>query len=153
MTDKSNGISDNKLKHMLGVARNCKKLAAQRNMTPDMQNACFIMGLLHDIGYENCETDAPTKHPKESYKMICDFEAYKYYILSAIKSHGNKYENLTAFDEILNEADLTTNFDGSEISIEDRIANLQKLYGEDSTHYQHAKKQAEIILLLHGEKS
>ena len=94
-----------------------------------------------------------SNHSKISHSMICEFERYKYYITDAIKHHGDKYDNLTIFDEILNTADLTTNYNGEPISIEDRIENIKQLYGEDSMHYKHAKEQADTIRKLREQRN
>lgn len=140
-----NGISKNKMNHILGVARECKKLAEEKGLPEDMQNACFVMGFLHDIGYEKCNRATTTTHPQHSYAMICDFEKYKYEILQAIRAHGNKYDNLSVFDEILNTADLTTDYKGDKTSIEQRIESIKHVHGENSMHYKHAYNQAETI--------
>ena len=139
------GISNDKIQHILSVARECARLAQEKGLSQEMQNACFVMGFLHDIGYENCQTT--TSHPKHSYDMICDFEKYKYDILSAIKQHGTKYENLSVFDEILNTADLTIDYKGQKTTIENRLASIKTIHG-NSLHYEHALKQANAIKSL-----
>ena len=48
------GISERKLKHSLEVARECKNLANQIKKDEAFANAAFVMGFLHDIGYEIC---------------------------------------------------------------------------------------------------
>lgn len=147
-----NGISDSKLKHILGVARECERLASEKGLSKDEQTACFVMGFLHDIGYERCDKSTTSDHPKHSYSMICDFEKHKYDILNAIKSHGNKYENMTVFDEILNTADLTIDYQGNPTTIEQRLFDIKNIHGEDSLHYQHACKQADAIIKKRKDK-
>lgn len=144
----THGISSNKIQHMLGVARKCEQLAKEKGLSTDMQTACFIMGFLHDIGYEYCDKTTPCSHANIGYSMLCDFEKYKYEILSAIKQHGNKYENLTIFDEILNTADLTINYQGEETTIEKRLDDIKRIHGENTLHYKHACDQAETIQKL-----
>ena len=46
-------ISENKIKHILGVARRCKEIAKKQGLSEQEQNACYVMGFLHDIGYDN----------------------------------------------------------------------------------------------------
>jgi HD superfamily phosphohydrolase YqeK len=136
-------ISENKLKHMLGVARKCKQLAIEKNLSNAEQNACFIMGLLHDIGYElNGEI---TNHPELSYQMIVDALPYLNEILPAIRHHGRKYEDLDVFDSILNEADLTVDYKGEFVTIKERLLGVCEKHGEDSRHYKHAMLQAQAL--------
>lgn len=129
-------ISENKIKHSLAVARKCAQLAHDQGMNENAQNACFVMGLLHDIGYEINPTNT---HPKTSYYMLCHMEMYKYEVFEAIRDHGTKYKNLTEFDKILNTADLMIGYDGTELTPENRIQQIAEYHGEDSTHIEHAK--------------
>ena len=136
-------ISENKLKHTIGVARRCKELAAERGLSDVEQNACFVMGLLHDIGYEN-DVEI-TEHPRESYLMAMSAVLHSHEILPAIKNHGRKYNDLTIYDEILNEADLTIDHEGKKTTIQDRLRNIQEHHGIKSEHYKHANAQANAL--------
>lgn len=139
-------ISQNKLKHTISVARKCKQIAKNKHLSEELQDACFVMGFLHDIGYEKCDEKNISHHPIDSYNMILNFLQHKDEILSAIYSHGTKYDNLTIFDEILNTADLTTSYDGTDVSIEHRLNAIKTRHGETSTHYQHAMQQSNALL-------
>lgn len=66
-------ISENKLLHIIGVARECERLAKEAGMTEKEQAACFVMGFLHDIGYERTTPDNATEHPYIGADMITDF--------------------------------------------------------------------------------
>ena len=136
-------ISENKLKHMRAVAEKCEALAKEKGLSIAEQNACFVMGLLHDIGYAHC--DETTNHPEQSYIMLVGAIQNSHNILPAIRYHGRKYENLTVFDEILNLADLTTNYDGNDVTIEERLQSIAEHHGKESEHYQHAIEQAAAL--------
>lgn len=124
---------------MIGVARKCELLAKEKGLSVAEQNACFVMGLLHDIGYER--GGEITNHPEESYKMVVGAIQNGHNILPAIRNHGRKYENLTVFDEILNEADLTIDYKGDEVTMVERLEGICEKHGENSEHYKHAKMQ------------
>ncbi|MBR1600405.1 MAG: HDOD domain-containing protein [Alphaproteobacteria bacterium] len=52
-------ISENRWRHILGVARKCKKYAAK--FKPDDSKYAedmFLLGMLHDMGYEFMESNA-----------------------------------------------------------------------------------------------
>lgn len=143
-------ISDNKIKHMLGVARRCRDLAESKNLSESLQNACFVMGLLHDIGYELCtEHDAPKKHPEKSKELLNAFLRYNREIINAVSRHGKAYSNLTIFDKILNEADLTTDYQGNHVDVHQRLNDIKTHCTDiNKTHYEHAVKQAEALFLI-----
>lgn len=138
-------ISQNKINHMLGVARRCQEIAEKQGFDDEMQNACFVMGLLHDIGYEHCSKKNMTDHPEESRIMICDFLNHKDSVLDAIGDHGTKYENLSTMDMILNLADLTIDYSGKTVTIDKRLEDIKQTHGETTTHYQHALTQAKVV--------
>lgn len=135
-------ISDNKLKHSIGVARKCALLAQQKGMQEDEQDACFVMGFLHDIGYEYNPT---TSHPNTSYKLVRNAMRYHYEILRAIKDHGTKYKGLNQFDIILNEADLSIDYQGNTVSFDTRLQQIADYHGLDSEHYQHALQMIQAL--------
>lgn len=143
-------ISENKMKHILGVARRCAELANEKNLSPEMHDACFIMGFLHDIGYEY-SLDV-VNHPQDGYDMLNHALQYQDEILQAIKKHGRKYDNLSVFDEILNEADLTVNYKGEPVTIPERLKQIKHKHGENAEHYKHAVAQAEAIEHINERK-
>lgn len=139
-------ISENKIKHILGVARRCKEIAKEQGLSEQEQNACYVMGFLYDIGYDNLvDGEEVENHPERSYEMVSDSNKYMSEILNTIRSHGMKYDNLTIWDKILNTADLQINFYGEKVSCEDRLKDIESRHGKDTIHYQHAVKQYEAI--------
>lgn len=130
-------ISENKLKHILGVARECRDLARQRGLSEDMCNAMFIMGLLHDIGYED---DESLSHGSISEKFVRDFNLHINNCCNAIAAHGFVFDDWNIFDEILNTADMTISYAGNKITMKERLDGIKERYGSDSVHYKQACK-------------
>lgn len=141
-------ISNNKLLHIIGVARQCEAIAKARHMSEEEQLACFMMGLLHDIGYEKAINTE--EHPQVSVDMLDVYVKYKKDIDNAIKNHGYCYNDMTVFDEILNTADLTIDSKGDEVTIDDRLTDIRSRHGENSEHYKLAINQANNLPLYNS---
>lgn len=109
-------ISENKIKHMLGVARKCRTLAESKGLPDDECDAMFIMGLLHDIG---CEDEFNLSNGKRSEEMIRNFEKYLDNCCSAIACYGFTLKDWSIFDEILSKADMAVNYRGIDIDADD----------------------------------
>ena len=45
-------ISEDRKKHIWGVAKFLKRYAQEENMSQDDIHSLYLLGLLHDIGYE-----------------------------------------------------------------------------------------------------
>lgn len=128
-------ISENKLKHSIEVARECRKLARQKGHSKDICNAMFIMGLLHDVG---CEDNEISEHPYETDILLTDFNKHFEKCINAIAALGLAHDNWSEFDTILNLANMTISQDGSKISIEEQLSAIAEKWGSDSAHYRHA---------------
>ena len=143
---KHHSITENKLHHSISVARECAYLAKEHGMNESQIRAAFLMGLLHDIGYEYLPDDAPiSEHPAMSVQMIDDMLAYITDIREAIATHGTCTSFPSEFSYILNEADLRTSYDGNTVSIEERLQGIIDHHGADSEHAKHAQQMAELI--------
>ena len=127
-------ISENKLRHSLGVARICQQYGRDRGLDEEYCDALFVMGFLHDIGYEK---SPDTNHPSVSFDMISSFTKHPE-MLEAIRVHGKKYENLSVVDEILNMADLTVSYNGEPCTVWSRLEGIKEHCGVDSDHYKNA---------------
>ena len=88
----------------------------------------FIAGLLHDVGY--AFADART-HGAAGGKVLerCGF---KY--ADAVFKHGSG-ESLSLVEAIINLADMTTSKTGEQVSMERRLAEIEKRFGADSIQY------------------
>lgn len=141
-------ISENKLKHMIGVARECERLAKEKHATPAMQTACFMMGLLHDIGYEKCNENDIESHGEKGREMIKSFKKYEHEIMDAIAKHGNAMTCSSLFDTILNTADLTIDHEGNRVSVEERLAEIKDRYKDTNPQYYAQARQQAIALFM-----
>ena len=138
------GITENKLNHMLGVARKCYKLALERGYSEDEARKLFLIGYLHDIGYEF--TDNSEEHAEISYNIIKNTFGKS---VIAIKEHGNPDIGLNNdYLNILNIADLTVNSFGKECSVYNRLSDIEIKYGKDSNQYTNAVKLAKKLELI-----
>lgn len=134
-------ISGNKLRHSLGVARACQQYGKDIHADEEYCDALFIMGFLHDIGYEK---SPDTSHPSVGGSMIDAFLKYPE-MLEAIRHHGKKLENLNKVDTILNTADLTVSYNGKPCTVYERLEGIKKRYGDDSEHYKNAMLLCEAL--------
>lgn len=137
-------ISEVKLKHIIGVARECREIARQIGLNQDQQDACFVMGFLHDIGYEDCGDDI-SLHPEKGVDLLLNYKHRELDCLNAIQNHGTKYKDLTVYDYVLNLADLTIDYKGDNVSIEQRLEDIRGRYGADSEHYKYAVQMAKAV--------
>ena len=138
-------ISDNKIKHSLEVARLCAELASLECKDESYIQACFVMGLLHDIGYESGVFKG---HSKKSVDYIDSAELYMEDIKSAIANHGQDIVFANRFSEILNKADLQVNSKGERVCAFSRLLDIEARYGSDSSEYLNAQSIAERLNLV-----
>lgn len=133
------GISEDRLHHILGVARKAYSLAKDMGYDEDFARRMFMLGWNHDIGYEF--STEPTEHLDVSAKMyletlddivVNDTKSITY---QAIKYHGRYTENETTEWKILNMADMQVDFDGKEVDVITRLNNIRERYGEHSNEY------------------
>lgn len=141
-------ISENKLKHSIGVARNCYNIAISLGLSEDDAKASFVMGLLHDIGYEQCGVCG---HAKVSGEYIDKFLKNGYAINNAISTHGDGKSCYSIWHKILNTADLTTSYLGEAVSAQERIDGIKDFHGKDSKQYKNAVKMANLLGLKYDE--
>lgn len=138
------GISENKLHHILSVARECYRIAKEEGFNEDFCRKMFMIGWNHDVGYEfSKKSKGHSKISSELiYQMICFKEIYDTPISSktnhAIYYHGQLPDESLLFNDewrILNIADLTIDSKGNKVSIDNRLNDIQSRYGKDSEQY------------------
>lgn len=129
------GISENRLKHSLTVARLMKQLSETvMGWDEKKSKEMFTLGFLHDIGYEY--SDVQEKHAFIGGEILKDL-GYKYWI--EVYYHGiltNEYDS----DELnlLNIADFHVTSEGVIVNPQGRLNDIMKNYGEDSYQYKNA---------------
>ena len=135
------GISENRLHHILGVARRAYAIAKERGHNEEFARKMFMAGWLHDVGYEFSEKQ--DQHPYESARLIRlaveDGWHEPAHVLSsvekAVKEHGRYTEKVTEEYVILNMADMLTDPKGNEVSVMQRLDDIKERYGEYSDQY------------------
>lgn len=133
------GITENRLHHILGVARKAYQIAKQMGKDERFCRRCFMLGWLHDVGYEF--SIMPEQHPEKSAEMllsltdnpaISDSEKKAY---TAIRCHGSYTAHMTDEYKILTAADMTVDADGKEVDVMTRLEGIKQRYGERSNQY------------------
>ena len=125
------GIDENRLHHILGVARKAYELAINMGYGEGYARKMFMLGWCHDVGYEFSED--PSEHAKvgaEMLRMLKD-ESAPY----AVEHHGLYAEHETPGWKILNMADMLIDSKGNEVSVSKRLDDIKERYGEHSNEY------------------
>ena len=140
------GISNDRLFHMLGVARQCYDIAKKMGFDESFCRKMFIIGFNHDIGYEFSKNK--NEHPTISSNMLESLGTIDENSLLAIKEHGD-FPSIDSIEwKILNLADMTIDSKGHKVNIEQRLEDIENRYGKNSNTYILAKK---ISIKLKGE--
>lgn len=140
-------LTSDRMTHSLMVARKMKEIANE--LYPDKKDfkkEMFVLGLVHDIGYEFC---AFQPHHGKVGGEILKKNKYKYW--REVYWHGrseSKYKSKAL--DILNIADLLTDAKGNEVTVEYRLEDVRERYGEDSFEYKDFTKLAIKLGLIHG---
>lgn len=134
------GISEHRMKHIVAVAEECKRLAEEEyKLTPLDVMKAYVIGFNHDIGY--AFSDETWQHPI----IGCNMLRYAFgKDVPAIRFHGKPSVDRTVFQDILNKADLTINSRGVKIPMDIRVAEIKKVYGENSSQYKNAFELSNI---------
>ena len=132
-------LEENRLSHMGGVAQRAADIALGVTGSADFAEEMFVAGLLHNVGY--AFADAKT-HGVAGGKVLerCGF---KY--STAIARHGSGV-SLSLAEAIINLADMTTSKTGVQVSMEDRLAEIENRFGAASREYRLALVTASCAL-------
>lgn len=142
------GISEDKLHHILGVARRCYEIAKEREYSEEDARRLFMIGWIHDVGYEFSERFE--EHPKISDNMISTLVKHGNF---AVRNHGSVDLGYSDRElEILNIADLTVDHKGNKCTIEERLKGIEDRFGKDTDSYKNAKKLAKQLGLLNNNE-
>ncbi len=128
-------ITENRLHHMLGVARYMYAHALGRGASEDEARDMFVLGFLHDIGYE---WDDSEDHGAVAYEIL---EKTNYAHSLAVKEHGSSNPSLLGLTyvlRLLNEADMHIGPDGTPMTVEERLVDIGARYGLESEQYKNA---------------
>ena len=135
-------ITIDRMKHSLSVAAKMKELATtdqeKYQVNPD---DAFILGMLHDIGYEFSEEQ---KEHANKGGLILKEQNYKYW--QEVFYHGisqNEYDSPML--RLLNYVDMITGPTGEYITIRERIDDISKRYGKGSWQEQEAIELPKLL--------
>lgn len=127
-------MDEDRMKHTLAVARKMVEIGKKYNLSSKEQQELFILGFLHDIGYEFL--DEKKEHNVIGGEMLKSSE-YKYW--QEVYYHGMpdpKFDSL--FLKILNMADMQIDKYGNDVGYTKRLEDIKSRYGEDSVPYQNS---------------
>ena len=126
-------ITQNRLQHILGVARKCKEYAIK--FKPDdnkFAEDMFLLGIMHDLGYEFIESNA--SHAAIGGEIL-KRNNYRYW--QEVSLHGDEtVENMSDELFILNCADMSTGPSGEDFTFEQRLEEIASRFGKQSQAYQ-----------------
>lgn len=126
------GIDEDRLHHMLGVARVtyglCKRYQAVPGLSENDCRAMFVVGLLHDVGYEFSKS--PLMHPTLGAKMLTDAAKYAPLVLNHSMKVGSEPAAVSTnrramLQYLLNCADLVISREGDMIDPAKRLSVAQ----------------------------
>lgn len=135
-------ITKDRLNHCLAVARKMRELvSAFPTKYSANPNDAFILGFVHDIGYEFCTIQSEHAHIGG---LQLKEQGFKYW--KEVYYHGIPQEQYTSdMLSLLNYADMTTGPMGDYMTIQERISDIADRYGTDSRSYKDAIKLLEIM--------
>ena len=138
------GINQNRLQHILVVARKVESLAREKNWSEEKCQDMFSLGFVHDIGYEHA-----TNQQEHSYVggKILKRLGYKYW--QEMYYHGVPECGYTSEElNVLNIADFTVNGEGASVTAEERLQDIGARYGICSVQYTQAYILAKELNLV-----
>ncbi len=119
-------ITEDRQKHIFGVANFLKKYAIAQDMKNEDIEALYTLGLLHDIGYEFLEEKDYIKHNVIGGEILKNL-GYKYW--KEVYYHGvANAEYSSKFLDLLNWADMRIDSAGNEVSLDERLEEISVRY-------------------------
>lgn len=145
------GISEDRLHHILGVAKECYQIAKNMGYPEDFCRRMFMIGWNHDVGYEFSKNQSD--HPAISEEMlklinITNDNKESSKVLHSIRKHGLYTKTKSIEWIILNTADMTIDSKGNKVTISQRLDDIKSRYGEYSIQYSQACNIVEQIKML-----
>lgn len=130
-------IDNDRLNHILGVARLMSQHAKKLGLD---EKEMFMLGLLHDIGYEFGDISEHNKLGGEFLKS----QNYKYY--KEVLYHGISNPPYSSIElDLLNFADLHITKYGEFVTINERLDDIGSRWGFDNAYYLNPQKIAEDL--------
>lgn len=126
------GINENRLKHSLGVARAAVTLGKELlGWNEDKLQEIFVLGFVHDIGYEFVENQ--TDHEQYGGSLL---KRLGFAYADEVFWHGKADTDYDSEELlVLNLADMQTSSNGLFVTMDQRLRDIEERYGQDSTQY------------------
>lgn len=125
-------MNENKLKHSIAVARKMVEIAKEYNFSDEELSNCFLIGYLHDVGYE-LATDG-RNHNKVGGEWLKK-SGFKFW--KEVYYHGEVNPNYQSiYLDILNMADMQIDGLGNVVGYEGRLEDIKTRYQEYPQIYQ-----------------
>ena len=134
-------MDNDRLNHSIAVARKMVEIGKDFGLKEDELKELFLLGYLHDIGYEYDNTGA--NHNKIGSNILKQ-SGYKYH--KEVYYHGeieDEYSSL--YLKILNKADMQIDKYGNDVGYDKRLEDIKNRYGKDSNVYKKCEKLISII--------
>lgn len=119
-------ITEDRQKHIFGVANFLKNYTIRENLSAKDTETLFVLGLLHDIGYEFLDGEDYSKHNFIGGQLLKK-QGYKYW--KEVYYHGVvncKYKS--KYLDLLNWADMRVDDKGNIVSFEERCESISERY-------------------------
>lgn len=119
-------IFDYRKKHIWAVAELMEKYGRERNFSKEECNDLYILGLLHDVGYQFLEEKDYIKHNLRGGEILKS-EGYKFW--KEVYYHGvvnSPYQS--EYLDLLNLADMHIDSEGNYVTLDGRLEELSKRY-------------------------
>lgn len=116
------------------VGRMMQKMAKDRGWPEDKCQEMFILGFLHDIGYEFTDSTERINQSKVGGNLLKNLR-YPYWQEVYYHGHLDTEGFRSQYLDILNIANIEIGEDGSHSGSEYRLKQLAKTLGEDSEEY------------------
>lgn len=132
-------MDEDRVRHSLAVA---KKMIELNDKNLDEKDL-FLIGYLHDIGYEF--TMDKSKHNEIWGKILknCNFKYWQEVFYQ--RDPNSKY--ISDYLTILNKSDMMIDNKGNDIGYDKRLENIKGRYGIESKQYIEAKELINILKL------
>lgn len=128
-------MNNNRIKHSISVSRKMIEIARSKHLSIDEINNCFLIGYVHDIGYEF--TDG-TNHNIIGGEILKN-SGFKFW--QEVYYHGEANPSYTSlYLDILNQADMQIDKDGNDVGYVGRLKDIEERYGKDSDVYKNCQK-------------
>ena len=137
-------MDEDRVRHSYKVAIKMVEIGKNKNLSDSELNELFLLGYLHDIGYQ---FGSSKDHAKVGGEILKN-NNYPYW--KEVYYHGiptTEYESL--YLDILNEADMKVDKYGNDVGFEKRLEDIESRYGIDSNVY---KSCFELINSLKNKK-